>query len=136
MGYSQTFSPTKYIVKAVKRLLNHFRNSLYKSHSNTTLERNSCVSLEQFEKWLDTTVKEQFNPIANILLIDQSYRPRDHIRSNNINQDECQELKCCLCSDNHKLGSCDQFLSKPLFEENSLLKKKNYARTVQLKSIC
>ena len=39
-------------------------------------------------------VKEQFNFIANILSSDQPYRPRDHIRSNNINQDESQEIKC------------------------------------------
>ena len=94
MGYLQTFSPTEYIVKAVKRVPNHLRNSFYKSHSNIILERNSFVSLEQFEKWLDTKVKQQVNPIANILSIDQPYRPRDHIRSNNINQDESQEIKC------------------------------------------
>ena len=94
MGYLQLFLPTVYIVKAVKRLPNHLRNSFYKSHSNIILERNSFVSLEQFEKWLDTKVKQQVNPIANILSIDQPYRPRDHIRSNNINQDESQEIKC------------------------------------------
>ena len=53
MGYLQTFSPSEYTVKAVKRLPNHLRNSFYKSHSNIILERNSFVSLEQFEKWLD-----------------------------------------------------------------------------------
>ena len=60
-------------------------------------------------------VKEQFNFIANILSSDQPYRPRDHIRSNNINQDESQEIKCWFCSDDHKLVSCGQFLSKPLY---------------------
>ena len=114
MGYLKTFSPAEYIVKAVKRPPNHLRNLLYNSHSNITLKRNSFISLEQFEKWLDSNVKEQFNPIANILSIDQRYRPRDHIRSNNINQDESQEIKCWFCSDDHILGSCDQFLSKPL----------------------
>ena len=91
------------------------RNSFYKNYSNIILERNSFASLEQFEKWLDTKVKKQFNPIAIILSIDQPYRPRDHIRSNNINQDESQEIKCWFCSDDHKLVSCDQFLSKPLY---------------------
>ena len=122
MGYLQTFSPTEYIVKAVKRLPNHLRNSFYKSHSNIILERNNFVSLEQFEKWLDK-VKEQFNPIANILSIDQSYRPRDHIRLNNNNQDESQEIKCWFCSDDHKLGSCDRFLSKPLYEKKQFVEK-------------
>ena len=49
MEYLQLFLPTEYIVKAVKRLPNHLRNSFYKSHSNIILERNSFVSLEQFE---------------------------------------------------------------------------------------
>ena len=120
VGYLQTFSPTQYIVKTVKRLLNHLRESLYKSNSNITVDRNSFVSLEQFKKWLGTKVKEQFNHIANILSIDQWYRPRDPIGSNNINQDESQEIKCCLCSDDHKLSSCDQFLSQSLYEKKAV----------------
>ena len=72
IGYLQTFLPTEYIVKAVKCLLNHLRNLLYESHSNIILERISFILLEQFESWLDTKVKEQFNPSANILsIIDQ-----------------------------------------------------------------
>ena len=67
--------------------------------------------------------KEQFNPTANILSIDQPYRPRDHIKSNNINQDESREIKCWFCSDDHKLGACDQFSSKPLFEKKQSVEK-------------
>ena len=48
MGYLQTFSPTEYIVKAVKRVPNHLRNSFYKSHSNIILERNSLVRMNGF----------------------------------------------------------------------------------------
>ena len=98
-------------------------NLFYKSHSNIILERKSFVSLEQFEKWLDTKIKEQFNPIANILSIDQPYRPRDHIRSSNINQHESQEIRCWFCSDDHKLGSCDKFLSKPSYEKKQFVEK-------------
>ena len=58
MEYLQTFLPTEYIVKAVKHLPNHLTNSFYKSHSNIILERNSFVLPEQFEKWLDTKVKD------------------------------------------------------------------------------
>ena len=123
MGYLQTFSPTEYTVKAVIRVPNHLRNSFCQSHSNIILERNSFVSLEQFEKWLDTKVKEQFNPIVNIPSIDQPDCPRYHIRSNNINQDEPQEVKCWFCSYDHKLGSCEQFLSKPLFEKKQFVEK-------------
>ena len=32
IGYLQTFPPTEYIVKNVKRLSNHLRNSFYQSH--------------------------------------------------------------------------------------------------------
>ena len=80
MGYLQTFLPTEYIVETVKYLPNHFRNLFYQSHSNIILVRNNFVLLEQFEKWLDTKVKPQFKPIANILSIDQPYCPRDHTR--------------------------------------------------------
>ena len=99
------------------------KNSFYQSHSNISLERNSFVSLERFEKWLDTKVKERFNSLANILSIDQPNRLRDHVRKNNFNQDESQEIKCWFCSDDHKLGSCEQFLSKPLSEKNQFVEK-------------
>ena len=69
MGHLQTFSPPEYIVKAVKRLPNHLRNSFYKSHSNITLERNSFVLLEEFENLWEIKVEEQFNPIANVYLL-------------------------------------------------------------------
>ena len=75
-------------------------------------------------------VKEQFNPIASILSHDELYRPRDHIRSNNINQDESQEINFLVCSDDHKLGSFEQFLRKFLFEkkhESSRINPNNYA---------
>ena len=72
-------------------------------------------------------VEEKFNSITNVLSVDQPYRPRNHIRANNINQDESQEIKCWFCSDDHNLGSCDQSLY--LGKEN-LLKKENFAKTV------
>ena len=109
----------EYMVKAVKRLPNHLRKSFYKSQSNIILERNSFVSLDQFENWLDTKVNEQFNPIANIISVDKIYL----IKSNNINQDEFQEIKCRFCSDDHKLGSCNQFLSKPSHENKRFVEK-------------
>ena len=68
-------------------------------------------------------VEEKFNSITNILSVDQPYRPRNHIRANNINQDESQEIKCWFCSDDHNLGSCDQFLSKPLFGKRKFVEK-------------
>ena len=123
MGYLHTFLPTEYIVKAVKRLSNHLKNSFYQRHSYIIFERNSFVSLEQFEKWLDTKVKEQFNTFANILSIDELYCPRDHITSNNINQDESKEIKCWFCPDDHKLGSCEQFLSRPLSGKKQVVEK-------------
>ena len=49
VGYLQTFSPAEYIEKAIKRLLNHLKNSFYQSHSNKILERNSFVSLERLK---------------------------------------------------------------------------------------
>ena len=80
--------------------------------------------------WKVVNVKEQFNPIASILSHDELYCLRDHIRSNNINQDESQEINFLVCWDDHKLGSCEQFLRKFLFEkkhESSRISPNNYA---------
>ena len=59
----------EYIVKAVKCLPNHLRNSFYKSYSNIILERNSFASLEQFEKWLDTKVKNNLTLLQLFYLL-------------------------------------------------------------------
>ena len=123
MGYLQTFSPTEYIVKTVKRLANHLINSFCQSYSVIILDKNSFASLGQFEKWLDTKDKEQFNLIVNILSIDQPYRPRDHTRSNNVNQDESQKIKSWFCSYDRNLCSCEQFLAKSLFEKKQFVKR-------------
>ena len=45
------------------------------------------------------------------------------IRSNNINHDQSQKIKYWFCSDNPKLGSCEQILSKPLFEIKRFVEK-------------
>ena len=81
MEYLQTFLPTEYIVKAVKHPPNHLTNSFYKIHSNIILERNSFVSPEQFEKWLDTKLKNNLillqifylviNRIVQEIILDQ-----------------------------------------------------------------
>ena len=66
MGFLQTFSPIECIVNAIKHLWKYLRNSFCQSYSNSFREK-FFFSFEQFEKWLYTTVKEQFNHIANIL---------------------------------------------------------------------
>ena len=43
MGYLQTFLPAEYKMKAVKLYSNYLRNSVYQSHSNIILEKNSFV---------------------------------------------------------------------------------------------
>ena len=41
--------------------------------------REDFLSLEQFQIWLENRVKEQYNPMANILASDKPYKDRDKV---------------------------------------------------------
>ena len=77
MGYSFSLNSTEYLTEAVKRLSNFLRPSFYKycnpiKHSN----RNICT-LNESEKWEENEMQQLFNPIANILAINDESKKGD-----------------------------------------------------------
>ena len=112
MGYHHALKSTETISKAVQRLPNHLRHSFSK-YSQIHIDRNKPLSLFQFEKWLEITVRQYFNPIANIIAsqesnkfkqrISQEFTRNNHLQSDSLNN---STIKCWLCSEAHKLPSC------------------------------
>ena len=65
-------------------------------------------------------MKEQYNPISNVLASSEPYKNRDTTRrSNNFtnkNNNTDREMKSSLCANNHKTTLCDQIKTKSLSE--------------------
>ena len=120
MGYQSVLKSPEYLIKAVGRLPNCLGERFYKSARNI-VNCEDFLSLQQFQIWLENRVKEQYNPIANILASDKSYKNRDNpTRSNNFsnkNSNTDREIKCWLCENKLKITSCDQFKAKSLSEK-------------------
>ena len=73
MGYNRALKSTKTISKAEQRLPNDLRHSLY-NYTQIHIDPNKSLPLIQFEKWLEITVNQYFNPIANIAACQESYK--------------------------------------------------------------
>ena len=66
MGYHHALKSTKTISKAVQHLPDQLRHSFYK-YTQIHIDPNKSLSLLQFEKWLEITVHQYFNPNVNIV---------------------------------------------------------------------
>ena len=108
MGYHHALKSTKTISKAVQRLPNHLRHSFYK-YTQIHRDPNKSLLLRQFENWLEITVHQYFNPIANIVVSQESnkfkqrtrqeFTRNNHLQSDSLNN---STIKCWLCSEAHK----------------------------------
>ena len=66
MGYITALKSIDNVIKAVKHLPNHLRNSFYKDF-RTLSSGPTKINLETFMQWLDEKPTEYFNPIATII---------------------------------------------------------------------
>ena len=69
--YHHALKSTKTTSQAVQRLPNHLRHSFYK-YIQIHVDFNKSLSLLQFEKWVEITVYQYFNPIASIVSSQES----------------------------------------------------------------
>ena len=109
MGYHHALKSTKTISKAVQRLPNHLRHSFCK-YTQIHIDPNKSLLLLQFEKWLEITVHQHFNPIANIVASQESNKfkqrtRQEFTRNNHLQSDSLNDstIKCWLCSEAYKL---------------------------------
>ena len=137
IGYTSYLSSTDVLTRAVMRLPIHLRQSFFKTSRKHNFTEGETTLME-FESWLSDKLLEYFNPIANLIssheeesklrkkpnikeLIKTNYQHQSMVTSpeNNFIPSEkvrvsCSsaKLKCWLCSQNHRLQDCNQFLSE------------------------
>ena len=123
MGYHQALKSTETISKAVQCLPNHLRHSFYK-YTQIHIDPNKSLSLLQFEQWLQITVHQYFNPLANVVTSQESYKFKQRTshelaRNNHLQLDSSNNstIKCWFFSEAHKLPSCPRYQSKSLADK-------------------
>ena len=123
MGYHHPLKSTKTIPTAVQSFHNHLRPSFYK-YTEIHIDTNKSLSLLEFEKWLEITMHQYFNPIANIVVNQQSYKFKQHTSQEFTKNNHLQSygsnnstIKCWLCLKAHKLPFCPKSQSKSLADK-------------------
>lgn len=131
MGYYSSINSTENLTKLVQRLPYNLRNLFY-NHSKEYFNTNQVISIQQFEQWLEHRLKQFFNPIADIIASQEPVKFRDFNKPstrNNLlnktgddnNSDETSKVKCWLCSSDHRMNKCEQFISKSLEEKQKVV---------------
>ena len=104
MGYSSAINSTENLAKAVARLPNFLRNQFYRT-SKDKIFTEGGMSLVDLEKWLDSKLKEQFNPIACLIAEQETKLKKDNtkikLRSFTTSTTTNKVLKCWICNENH-----------------------------------
>ena len=98
-------------------------------------EVNLNIDLPKFEKWLDSKLKEYYNPIANIITAtehskfnERKHKEPDKRSFNNYtdtksNKDGISKSpNCWLCSNSHKIWKCELFKAKSVAERKTCVK--------------
>ena len=71
MGYSFSLHSTGCLIKAVEKLPNFLRYSFYKYCNPIKHSNKNIYTLKEFDKLLENEMQQFFNPIANILVINE-----------------------------------------------------------------
>ena len=126
------------------RLPHNLRNEFYKSTRDFNLLEGN-VNLIFLERWLESRIKTYFNPLANIIANQEKKgnNTRTNLKEdllknvNTINQgpsssndsdtlspgNSNKEVKCFLCSHNHRLMDCQKFQKQGVSERKTFVKK-------------
>ena len=77
MGYHHALKSTETISKAVQCYPYQLKHSIYK-YTQIHIDPNKSLQLLQFEKWLEITVHQYFNPVANIVASQEGCMSKQH----------------------------------------------------------
>ena len=147
--------------KAVAHLPNYLRTQFFKAICDYDLT-DGTINLLSFEVWLEKGVKGLFNPLAEIISLqdvksnkhqhikDQLIKNLYKIHTNHLNKEskldekkdqkrkqmENQEkMSCWLCKQKHHLVDCPHFKDKSVEEKIEFATKENCARIAFRKAI-
>ena len=140
MGDTFAINSIENATKAITKLLRYLRSKFYRDFKDAKLN-NQSLNLTKFEIWLGNKVAELFNPISAIIE-HQEKRKRDFRKdSHRLERDSRNPyrtflalaegtsnyqpniLRCWLCSKDHKIAECNQFVTLTVDERLRLEKK-------------
>ena len=102
---------TESLSKAVMRLLDDIRKKFFRNSKDFDDSDLNFLRLET----LDGTLKEFYNPIADIIASKEGKSRKDKGRSdkfsqsNHLDSERDHKLSCWVCQKNHKIWECDEF---------------------------
>lgn len=127
MGHISAISSTENLAKAVSRLPNYLRNRFYKSSVDKIFTEGG-MDLRDFEVWLSWRLKEHFNPIASLIANNEKTRSKPVYPTGKIETEKVRtmlthkkELKCWICSKDHKVSACNKFIEKKVEERRKIV---------------
>ena len=126
IGNMSAVHSTENLSKAVMRLPDELRKSFYRKSKEFD---DADLSLLKLEMFLDLSLKEFYNPIADIIASRENKR-RDRgsgskeSQSNHIGSEIDKKLSCWLCQKPHKLWQCDEFQKKSIPDRRKLINEK------------
>ena len=128
MGYNTAIYYLENLTKAVTRLPNYLRNQFYITSKDKILT-DGGIYLTDLEKWLDSKLKEQFNPIACLIAekekSDKKNKSNTEGKTRNFAMYNKQNnLKCWICTENHKVSDCKGFTEKPIESRRKIVAEK------------
>ena len=126
MGYETPLLPSESLTKALMRLPYNLRQEFFKATRDCNLI-DSPVNLIVFKNWLERKLKTYFNPLADIIVAEdtppryQFPKGNKNLKVNNIlnekkddnimpatdDKEESKNFKCWLCTKPHRLMDCD-----------------------------
>ena len=127
MGYNDAINSTENLAKAVKRLPQYLRQKLYAYMES---KKNQTMNLIEFEKWLESRLHQYFNPVADIIAIQENnmyYKARnsnDRIKTNQVSiVNQINKISCWLCQGEHKIHQCKRFIDSSIDSKKQIVIK-------------
>ena len=121
LGYTSTLTFIEKITKAVQRPPDYLHQTFYR-HSREIIET-EIISRLEFELWLGNRMQEWFNPTADIIASQDSNRKKDPLKTISAGHiSEKEEVKCWFCSKEHKVATCEEFISSSIYAKNEFVK--------------
>ncbi|XP_066922770.1 uncharacterized protein [Clytia hemisphaerica] len=115
--------------RAVIRLPDNLRKAFYRTSKDY---EDTSLSLMKLESWLDSKLKEFYNPIADIIAQEEQ-KPKDKRKdkrkegqSNYLGgKGDSKTPVCYVCNEPHKLWRCERFKQKSIAERRGEARKLN-----------
>ena len=127
IGNMSAVHSTENLSKAVMRLPDAIRKKFFRNSKDYD---DSDLNLLKLEIFLDWTLKEFYNPIADIIASKEGKSKRDKGRSgrdgqsNHLDSERDQKLSCWVCQKPHKIWQCEDFKRKSLTERRKIVNEK------------